>query len=117
VHYHRFQQNLSSVIDQKRIDLLNELGFTWKARDRKKPRELTSRVETQKDKTPSKQLSKWLTMLELLKKFKEVHGHCIVLRGFEDQKLANWVRSHVCPFQPCYVVTSILIPFLTCPMG
>jgi Helicase associated domain len=116
MQYRRFQQNLPAGIDQERIDLLNKLGFRWKGRDQNKPRAWTCRVKREKVKTP-KQRSEWLTMLELLKKFKEVRGHCIVQRGFEDQKLANWVRSQVCPFQPYYVVTSILIPFLTCSMG
>jgi hypothetical protein len=115
MQYRRFQQNLSAGIDQERIDLLNELGFRWKGRDQNKPREWTCRVKRPKVKTP-KQRSEWLTMLELLKKFKKVHGHCIVQRGYEDSKLANWVRSPVASSEAIFV-TSILIPFLTCLMG
>jgi hypothetical protein len=59
--------------------------------------ELNSRVDHLKETKSSKIFSIWLTMWELLKKFKEAHGHCIVLRGYEDSKLANWVRSP-CPF-------------------
>jgi hypothetical protein len=93
VQYHRFQHNLSSGIDQDRIDLLNELGFTWTAGYRKTPGELTAKFEKQNVPQPSKRHSNWYNMLESLKKFKETNGHCTVLAGFEDQKLANWVRS------------------------
>jgi hypothetical protein len=55
--------------------------------------QLTSRVDRPKETKSSKLFSLWFTMWELLKKFKEAHGHCIVLRGYEDSKLANWVRS------------------------
>jgi hypothetical protein len=55
--------------------------------------ELTSRVNHPKETKSSKLFSIWLTMWELLKKFKEAHGHCIVLRRYGDVKLANWVRS------------------------
>jgi hypothetical protein len=59
--------------------------------------QLTSRVDHPKETKSSKLFSIWLTMWELLKKFKEAHGHCIVLRRYGDAKLANWVRSP-CPF-------------------
>jgi hypothetical protein len=59
--------------------------------------EMEMSQQLRKETKSSKLFSIWLTMWELLKKFKEAHGHCIVLRRYGDAKLANWVRSP-CPF-------------------
>jgi hypothetical protein len=45
-------------------------------------------------KTPRKKDSKWLSTLEELKEYKNIHGDCIVPRGYaENPRLASWVAE------------------------
>jgi hypothetical protein len=45
-------------------------------------------------KTPRKKDSKWLSTLEELNEYKQIHGDCIVPRGYaENPRLASWVAE------------------------
>jgi hypothetical protein len=76
VHYQRVEfwmlkQKKSGKITQSRIDKLDSIGFEW-----------------------DPQKSKWNRMFRRLVDFKTEHGHCMVPKGYkEDKELANWVRN------------------------
>jgi hypothetical protein len=66
----------SSPLTQERINLLNEIGFTWTIRSRDTLGE------------------SWNQRLEELKRFKEKHGHCQVpSRYAEAPELGIWVGT------------------------
>ena len=49
---------------------------------------------SQTSRKPRKKDNKWLSTLEELKKYKEVHGDCIVPRGYAvNPRLASWVAE------------------------
>ena len=70
----------SSGLDQRRIALLNKLGFEW------------ARARTTAPKTEEDQRMSWDDLFEKLCQFKELYGHTRVPANF-DTRLANWVRN------------------------
>jgi Helicase associated domain len=66
-----FQDGIPSSIDQKRIDMLNELGFTWDAQE-----------------------ASWERQMDELRVFHEKYGTCDVSRSDKDhRKLYRWIRE------------------------
>jgi len=63
-------------LTQERIDLLNQIGFTWTIRSRDSLGE------------------SWNQRLEELKQFKQKHGHCMVPSRYADNpELGIWVGT------------------------
>jgi len=57
---------------EDRIDLLNEIGFEWKVKER----------------------TEWLTMYRRLMEYKRIHGHTRVPQGYtDDPSLGKWVSN------------------------
>lgn len=72
--YKFYQEDQRPPMTQERIELLENLGFVWATRD---PRHVP-----------------WDTRLEQLKKYKEIHGDCLVKIGHpKNPKLSNWVST------------------------
>jgi Helicase associated domain len=65
----------SIPLTQQRIDMLNELGFTWAVRNRESPRE------------------SWNVRFMELQEYKLIHGNCSVPPDFEQNDLAKWVAE------------------------
>jgi hypothetical protein len=62
---------LSSSIDQKRIDMLNTIGFTWDAQE-----------------------ASWEKQMDELRTFREKYGTCDISRSDKDhRKLYRWIRE------------------------
>jgi Helicase associated domain len=69
--YHRYQKNLSSGMDQERIDCLNELGFAWDAQE-----------------------AAWDQQMKNLRSFHRFHGHCnIQSKDTQYPSLSHWIRE------------------------
>jgi Helicase associated domain len=69
--YHRYQKNLSSGMDQERIDRLNELGFAWDAQE-----------------------AAWDRQMKNLRSFHRFHGHCNVSsKDTQYPSLYQWMRE------------------------
>jgi hypothetical protein len=60
-----------SPMTLERIDLLNDVGFAWTVRE-----------------------AEWLSNVDLLRKYKELNGDCLVPRGYlPNPRLGSWVRE------------------------
>ena len=64
--------------DQKRIDMLNSIGFEWA-----RPRITKSGINERRS---------WESMFQKLREFREKHGHTKVHVSV-DAKLSNWIRN------------------------
>ena len=72
-------------LTMEQVDQLNSIGFDWQLRKQKK---------TKKPVTTQADDESFDAMLERLKNFKKVHGHCRVPQRYEeDPPLGWWVKN------------------------
>jgi Helicase associated domain len=113
--YHRYQKNLSSGMDQERIDRLNELGFAWVALEAAWDQQMKNlrsfhrfhghcNVSSKDTKARMEALESvnflfdsfgatFSTRLQELTEFRRVYGHCNVPPHYsENSKLFVWVQ-------------------------
>ena len=74
--YNKFINDNPSYITQKKIDLLNEIGFVW-----------------------DKHSNNWFKKYDSLKEFYNVHGHCRVPSCHPDQSLYRWISKETIKYR------------------
>jgi hypothetical protein len=83
--YNKYKKGDAAYITQKKIDLLNEIGFVW-----------------------DRNSNTWALRFQALKKFYKKHGHCRVPKDYQDTVVYRWVskertkyRNYVAGNKPC----------------
>jgi Helicase associated domain len=66
------QRRFRHMLDTKRIQQLDSIGFVWDARD-------------------ATRIANWTNMFEQLRQYQTIHDNCKVPRSYRDPKLATWV--------------------------
>ena len=87
VEYNKFiSGDKKAYITQKKIDLLNAIGFVW-----------------------DRASNTWSQRYENLKEFHAIHGHCRLPKNYKDQVLYRWVtkerikyRNNSKKVKPCH---------------
>ena len=75
-------------LDEHKVKELNSIGFVWQVRQPRKYKTISS------CKLPTKNDIKFDMMVEKLKAFKQVNGHCCVPQRYaEDPALGRWVKT------------------------